>query len=143
MSKCLQLVQVFIDAYHAFALDPIIALRAPDCTNIILPASLGIKPMNNEEYAAFLAPSLTAFRNFHLTVHDITVDEIAGKVAMHLTSESSTDIGAYHNEYMVSLVLTEDRKKIKKFVEFVDSKYSAEYMANLRRHQIRHQESKI
>ena len=93
--------------------------------------------MNNEEHISFFAPSMPLFRNFRLTIHDIVVDESDRKVVMHLTSIASTDIGKYCNEYMLKLHMTEDCRKVDKFEEFVDSGYSAMYMAKLRENQSR------
>lgn len=75
---------------------------------------------------------MPAFQGFHLTVHDTVIDETARKVVMHLTSTASTPIDEYHNEYMLTLHMTEDGHKVDKFEEFVDSKYSADFMARVR-----------
>lgn len=88
--------------------------------------------MNNEEYSLFFTPSMEAFEGFSLTVHDTVVDETDRKVAMHVTSTASTSIGEYHNEYRLTLHMTEDGQKIDKFEEFVDSKYSADFMPRVR-----------
>ncbi|KAL9601056.1 MAG: hypothetical protein Q9219_002765 [cf. Caloplaca sp. 3 TL-2023] len=80
-------------------------VRAANCMNHILPESL---------------------------VNDMVIDESARKVVMHLASTATTIIGDYHNEYMLKLHMTEDGRKVDVFQEFVDSKYSAEYLARLR-----------
>ena len=75
---------------------------------------------------------MPAFKDFHVTVHDIVVDETARKVVMHASSTASTKLGSYNNEYTLILHMTEDGRKVEKFYEFVDSAYSADYMARLR-----------
>ena len=45
--------QALIDAYNAWNIDQILAMRTSDCMQYILPASLGREPCNNEEYRAF------------------------------------------------------------------------------------------
>ncbi|KAL8728176.1 MAG: hypothetical protein Q9166_005570 [cf. Caloplaca sp. 2 TL-2023] len=134
MATCLQTAQALVTAYNTWTLENIMNMRASQCTNYVLPTSLGQKPMNNEEYVAFFAPRMRPFRNFNLTVHDTVVDEAALKVVLYMTSTASTDIGDYQNEYMLKLHMTEDRCKVDKFEEFVDSAYSAKYMAKLQRH---------
>ncbi|KAL8927353.1 MAG: hypothetical protein Q9172_001432 [Xanthocarpia lactea] len=131
MASCSQTAQALVTAYNTWTLENIMDIRASNCINYILPRSLSQKPMNNEEYIAFFAPSIPLFRNFRLTIHDIVVDESDRKVVMHLTSTASTDIGKYYNEYMLKLHMTEDCRKVDKFEEFVDSGYSAKYMAKL------------
>ena len=53
---------------------------------------------------------------------------------MHASITATTDLGDYGNEYMLVLHMTEDGKKVVRFEEFVDSKYSAEFMPRLREH---------
>ncbi|KAL8934838.1 MAG: hypothetical protein Q9211_005018 [Gyalolechia sp. 1 TL-2023] len=131
-STLLQTVQTVISAYNAWELDAIMDVRAPNCMNYILPTSLGRRPMDNQQYLSFLAATLPAFQGFHLTVHDIVIDQAAHKAVMHLSSTASTPIGEYHNEYMITLHMTEDGCQIDKFEEFVDSKYSADFMPRVR-----------
>jgi hypothetical protein len=50
---------------------------------------------------------------------------------MHVTSTAETTIGPYANEYALILHFTEDRTKITKFFEFVDSAYSLKFFVKL------------
>ena len=50
--QLLQTSQDFIAALSSLDVDKMLALRAPDCEHVILPASLGRKGMSNEEYDA-------------------------------------------------------------------------------------------
>ena len=77
---------------------------------------------------------MPAFKDFHVTVKHTIVDEEARKVAMHASSTATTDLGDYSNEYMLVLHMTVDGKKVVRFEEFVDSKYSADFMPRLREH---------
>ena len=51
---------------------------------------------------------------------------------MHATSTAETDIGDYRNEYMLVLHMTEDGGKVERFMEYVDSGYSREFLGRLR-----------
>ncbi|KAI4093998.1 MAG: hypothetical protein LQ344_002443 [Seirophora lacunosa] len=107
-------------------------IRAADCMNFIHPASLGVQPMNNEQYAAFFTPNIPMFKDFHLTAHDTIIDEVARKATMHLTSTATSVMGDYNNQYMVTIHMTEDGGKVDRFDEFADSKFSAEFFPKLR-----------
>ncbi|MCJ1307163.1 hypothetical protein MMC25_000809 [Agyrium rufum] len=124
--------QTVFDAYNSWSFDAIVAFRTDDCVQQILPASLGRPPVNNTEFEATLKPIMPAFRDWTLTMHDMVVDEVAGKVVMHVSSNAVTDIGPYDNEYILILTMTEDGTKVKKFVQFADSAYSKEYLGSLR-----------
>ncbi|KAL9041860.1 MAG: hypothetical protein Q9180_000996 [Flavoplaca navasiana] len=134
MASCNQTAQALVTAYNTWTLENIMDVRASNCINYILPNSLGQKSMDNEEYKAFFAPRMASFRNFNLAVHDTVVDEAARKVVLHMTSTASTDVGDYRNEYMLKLHMTEDCRKVDVFEEFVDSAYSAKFMAYLAKH---------
>ena len=51
---------------------------------------------------------------------------------MHASSKATTDLGDYANEYMIILYMTEDGSKVERFLEFVDSAYSKDFMGRLR-----------
>lgn len=121
-----------IDGYNAWKIEAIMAYRAPNCIHQILPASFGRQPMNNEQLLAYFTPIMPAFKNFHLTVKNTVVDEQARKVVLHASSTATTDLGDYSNEYMLVLHMIEDGTKVVLFEEFVDSKYSAEFLPRLR-----------
>ena len=120
-----------IAGFNTWTPESVMAFRAPNCLHQVLPASLGRRPLNNEEYAAYFIPLMPAFRKFQLTVHDVVNDEAARKVAMHVTSTAETDIGKYKNEYMLILYMTEDGRKVQKILEYVDSSHSKDFFARL------------
>ena len=123
-----------IEGYNTWKPEALVAYRAPNCVHQVLPASLGRQPLNNEQYLAFLTPIMPAFKNVHMTVRHTIVDEEARKVAMHVSSTAKTDLGDYGNEYILVLHMTEDGEKVVRFEEFVDSKYSEEFMPRLKEH---------
>lgn len=133
-STLLETAIAVIDGYNTWTPEAIMANRAPDCITQILPASLGRPPMDNERYLAYFAPIMPAFKNFHVTVKHTIVDEEARNVVMHAHSTATTELGDYSNEYMLVLHMTVDGTKLVRFEEFLDSKYSAEYLPQLREH---------
>ena len=60
------------------------------------------------------------------------MDEEARKVMMLASSTAETDIGAYANEYVLVVEMSQDRKEAEKVVEWVDSGYSVRFMGRLR-----------
>ena len=133
-SVLLETANAAIEGYNTWKPEAMIAYRAPNCIHQVLPTSLGRQPLNNEQYLAYFTPIMPAFKNFHVIVNHTVVDEEARKVAMHATSTATTDLGDYSNEYVLVLHMTEDGKKVVRFEEFVDSKYSTEFMQRLREH---------
>ncbi|KAI2484935.1 hypothetical protein Ptr902_03875 [Pyrenophora tritici-repentis] len=123
--------QAVIDAYNAWDIEKILAVRAPDCTTRVLPASMGRPNMSNSEYRERMNQVMSCFRKFTLTIHEEVHDADAHKCMMHLSSTSETDIGPYTNEYALILHFTDDGKQVIKFLEFVDSAYSTKFFAAL------------
>jgi len=50
-----------IAGYNAFSIDLMLAPRAPDCVQQVLPTSLGLKAHNNEEYRRYYDEQLKRF----------------------------------------------------------------------------------
>jgi hypothetical protein len=63
----------------------------------------------------------------HRMVHDF--ENHASTI--HASSTADTKDGPYANEYMLSLIFTEDGSKVTNIEEFVDSRYSLEFFAEL------------
>lgn len=56
--------QTVLDAYNAWDMEKILAFRAPDCKQQVIPASMGRPSMSNDEYRERLKQILPCFRNF-------------------------------------------------------------------------------
>ena len=65
-------------------------------------------------------------------VHKEIHDAEAHTCVIHASSMANTKIRPYANKYALSLTFTENRKKVSRFDEFVDSGYSNQFMAALR-----------
>ena len=127
----LQTARAVIASYESWTIDAILSYRAENCLQYILPTSLGIKPMNNAQYAAYFGLQIPLFRDFKLKVHDTFHDAATQKVSMWVTSNAMTDIGEYRNEYMIVLHLNEEGTKVEKLLEYVDSAHSIKFMGML------------
>ena len=133
-STLLATANAAIEGYNTWTPDAIMSYRAPNCIHQVLPASLGRQPLNNEQYLAYFVPLMPAFKNFHVAVKSTAVDEQARQVVLHALSTAMTELGEYANEYVLTLWMTDDGTKVQKFEEFVDSKYSVEFLGKLREH---------
>lgn len=77
---------------------------------------------------------MPAFRNFRLSVVDenhTIVDVDSRKVSLHLKSKAATDAGPYENEYIFILMMSEDGQLVDEVFEFLDSRYTADFVAKL------------
>ena len=123
-----------VNSYNTWTVEALMAVRAPDCMNYILPDSLNRPPLNNQDYKAYFTSIMPAFRDFHVEVKNTIIDEESRQVVLHASSTAITDLGEYQNEYMIVLHMTEDGTKIDRFDEFVDSQKSMGFIPRLRAH---------
>jgi hypothetical protein len=71
-------IKSVLDAYNAWDVEKIIAFRAPDCQQQVLPASMGRPSMNNSEYRERFNQIMPWFRKF-----TVFYTELAGRLASH------------------------------------------------------------
>ena len=121
-----------VDGYNKWNIDAILEPRAPNCTQQVLPARLERPQLNNSEYREYFSTIMPLFKGFHIEVMDITEDSKRHQVALHAKSQAETALGAYANEYVILMRMTEDHQKVVEIKEFVDSGYSADYFQRLR-----------
>ena len=121
-----------VAGYNAWSIPAILAPRSTTCTHEILPHSLRIPSMNNDDYATYFARSLPIFHNFTVKTHESIVDEEARKVVMLASSTAETDIGPYNNEYVLVIEMGRDGRQVEKVIEWVDSGYSVKFFGQLR-----------
>jgi ketosteroid isomerase-like protein len=104
--------------------------------------SLGRAEETQADWLAWFKSIEPLFRNFTPTVHDIIEDADANKVIVRCTSDASTPVGPYRNEYMIVLYFTEDQTKVVRFLEFVDAAGSMEFFPRLHRWVAEHPDMK-
>ena len=111
----------------------------------MLPASQGGHVFTNEAWLALSAQVRRIFRNNTFGLYhgdearDVLVDVEAGKVMLHVRGVAETDLGGYDNEYFFVLRMVDEEGKgeergvlVDEVVEFVDSRYSSEFVGRLR-----------
>jgi ketosteroid isomerase-like protein len=124
----------FVNGYNTWTLDAILAPRAPNCTQRVIPSRLDRPTLNNDQYREYFTPILGLFREFHVTPISVVCDDSQRKVTIHARSSAETAIGAYGNEYCILLTMDESGEKIVEILEFVDSGYSEDFFPRLREH---------
>ncbi|KAF5336282.1 hypothetical protein D9758_014490 [Tetrapyrgos nigripes] len=124
--------QSLVSAFNSWDLEALMSesWRSPSCIFQVLPLSLDLLPMNNEEWKKYFGPRMKALSNVHLKVKEMIVDEKERKVAIWAGSTGETVIGPYKNEYVFILECGEDGRA-EWIREFVDSKYSSDFLAKL------------
>ncbi|KAL6714554.1 hypothetical protein ACLMJK_007979 [Lecanora helva] len=127
-------VAAFLDAYNKWDIDLIMALRAEQCMQYVLPRSLDQPSRNNEEYKAYFSTLMPLFKDFNVTPETTVHDAENHSCAMYLSSTATSPLGPYKNEYTFFLHFTDDGTKIIKVEEMVDSGYSAKYFGDLEKY---------
>ncbi|EXJ82033.1 hypothetical protein A1O1_08101 [Capronia coronata CBS 617.96] len=124
----------FIRAYNEWTIASILSVRSSGCIHRTLPASRARKPKNNVEFARFLKPLLSVYRELTLSNIDeaeTVIDVKKRKVVLHLKSHADTDAGPYENEYFFILTMSQDGDLIDEVVEYLDSGYTDDFAERL------------
>lgn len=131
-STLVQTVLQAIDGYNQWDVDAILAPRAAECTQQVLPYRLGRPVRNNAEYRDYFAKAVIPyFKSFHVEILDIIEDQQNAKAAVSARSQGESVMGPYGNEYVLMFRLSEDHKEVLEIKEFVDSGYSDDYFKRL------------
>lgn len=133
-SQLYQTALSVIDGYNKWDIDAILAPRASDCTQEVLPYRLGRPAMGNTDYREYFSKLMPCFSAFHVEVLDVVEDSQNHKVAISARSQGQTVIGPYANEYMLIIQTTTDHLKVIKVKEFIDSGSTVEFFGKLREH---------
>lgn len=131
-SQLLQTAFKAIDGYQKWDIDAILAPRADQCTQQVLPYRLDRPVLGNDEYRKYFSTIMPYFKSFHIEILDTVEDTQNSKVAISARSKGESVLGPYGNEYMLIFHMTSDHKKVLNIKEFVDSGYSDEYFQRLR-----------
>lgn len=133
-SQLLQTALRVIEGYNSWNIDAIMAPRAENCTQQVLPYRLNRPINNNTEYREYFKAIMPYFKAFKVEILDVVEDEKNAKVAISARSKGESVMGDYANEYMLLFHMTDDHKEVTMVKEFVDSGYSDEYFKRLREH---------
>jgi ketosteroid isomerase-like protein len=130
----LRTAQRFLALYNQWTIPSLLAPRSPGCIHHMGPKSLASPSRTNEEFAAFVTPVLSTFRNFELAVIDeeeTLVDVEKRLVSMHCRSQADTDVGPYENEYYFTIRVSRDGDRVEEIWEFLDTAYTLQILEKL------------
>lgn len=133
MSSVVDKVQAFLSTFAHLDIQTNLNLRHPSCKHTFLPASLNIGTKNNDEFAAHMGSIADVIEEFPVTVKQILYDEGGKVVTAWATStvkfkdeavdhEDAELKWEYDGEYMFVFEFDEEREKIVRVFEFLDSK---------------------
>ncbi|KAJ7262887.1 hypothetical protein C8J57DRAFT_1470865 [Mycena rebaudengoi] len=115
--------QLILDIYGCVNrndIEGLSAFLADDYAMQVLPASLGLPPMNKEQFLQAVSRMSTLFPNltFHEPEEVIVADNV---IVAHMKADGSNGAATYSNEYMYIFRLNADGKVVS-VKEFLDAK---------------------
>jgi hypothetical protein len=108
--------------------------RTPDALHALVPASLGLAPLDNAAEVANLDnlfPGLEFFNVQTIGENPFIIDVETKRIVVHANVTAQTAVGSYTNEFIFTITTTDDGKLVKYSKEFVDSVLSLEYLEKL------------
>ncbi|GIZ48143.1 hypothetical protein CKM354_001121600 [Cercospora kikuchii] len=108
-----------------------LALRAPECSHIILPSSVGWEPQTNASFASNVAKIASLITEATMTLEDYVGVPEERRAVARSSVKALTPVGPYKNEYVWFLTFDEAGEKIVKVVEFVASLAAKELLGKL------------
>jgi hypothetical protein len=129
--QMLQTASAYKTAHNEKDPDIIFALCDPKCMHRIGPMSIKNPERNNDEYVAFNAAVFKRMHTYHAETIDTVVDEASRKVVMYLHAQGTADAGEYENQYIITLTMTEDGKKVADQYDFMDSQTMLSWIAKV------------
>lgn len=134
----------FLKTFETLDLKTNLALRTDDCRHDMAPASMGFTlGKTNEEFAEHFNRVTSLMSSFPVTPKEIFEHEGSNQVTIWATSnaifrEDAKDDDpsvdwTYHGEYMFNFFFDSSGTKIKRIIEFIDSRKVAEVMGLIER----------
>ncbi|KAI9648484.1 Monooxygenase dmxR10 [Ciborinia camelliae] len=119
----------FIAGWKEFTPESWMATWSEDCTQKMLPLSLGVPARSRSEVLEILPGLVDILKNYRLDIREIVHDSPRSKAVIYAISYADTSFGdlKWTNEYAVFVTFTEDGTKVKKIEEMVDSAFYQEF----------------
>jgi ketosteroid isomerase-like protein len=129
--QLLQTARAYLAAHNERDFDRVLALCSPTCVHRMGPISIRHPGRNNEDYIAFNSAVFKRMNTYHAAITDVVADEVSHKVVLYLHAKATADAGEYENEYMVTLTMTDDGKRVVEQYEFIDSLTMTNWIAKV------------
>ena len=139
----------FIAGWKEFTPESWMATWSEDCTQKMLPLSLGVPERSRTEVLGILPRLIGILKNYkvsnlrdnwspallcylfsaQLDIYEIVHDAPRNKAVIYATSNADTPFGDFKwtNEYAVFITFTEDGTQVKKFEEMVDTEFYKQF----------------
>ncbi|RDW75516.1 hypothetical protein BP6252_06658 [Coleophoma cylindrospora] len=129
--QMLQTAYAYTAVHNEQTFDTLLALCSPDCVHRIGPMSIKNPDRNNDEYIRFNTEVCKRMHTYHAEIMDAVVDEASRKVVVYIHSKGTAPAGEYENEYVITLTMTEDGKKVAHQYDFMDSQTMLNWIAKV------------
>ncbi|KAK4561653.1 hypothetical protein LTR86_004332 [Recurvomyces mirabilis] len=124
--------EAFIKAWETWSIEPVMAMRAPDCKQTMYPKIVGFDARTNDEFRAYFKSLDGVFSNAKMIIDDYVAVHTERRAVVRSTMQADAPWGLFENEYVWYLTFTEDGRLITDIVEFIDSLSTQEVRAKLR-----------
>ena len=123
----------FIGDFATLDVATMLSRRTDDCTQTFLPASIAPPAKDNVAFGEHISRLRDVMQKFPVTAKEVMEDEAKNMVIVHATSQAhfheefkddeiSSEEWMYRGEYIFMLTMNESGDKVRKVVEFLDSK---------------------
>lgn len=122
--KLLRTTSRFVSTFGSFDIEEILAIRTPTCLYHQCCPSFNKNVVTNEETRANFPQFIATFKRFDFSIIEpdhTLVDEAARRVMIRAKASAESIVGAYENEYIFILKMTDDCRLIEGIYEFYDT----------------------
>jgi hypothetical protein len=122
--KLLATTSKFVSTFGSFDVNEILAIRTPTCLYHQCCPSFNKNVVTNEETRTNFPQFIATFRRFDFSILEpdhTLVDEAARRVMIRAKASAESIVGAYENEYIFILKMTEDCGLVDEIYEFYDT----------------------
>jgi len=134
----------FIGDFETLNVPTMLSRRTNDCVHTFLPSSIAPPPKDNIAFGEHVSRLREIMPKFPVTAKEVMEDEEKNVAIIHAVSQAyfydsvkdegiSSDDWKYQGEYIFVLTMTEAGDKVKKVVEFVDSKGTERLLGLIKR----------
>jgi hypothetical protein len=123
------LATTFLSAFTTLSVSSHLALRAPTCTHLFAPSTVGIPPKTNTEFASHITNNLSILSAFPVSAKEIHINEPTRQITIWATGkpqfkpevmDGEISEWEYEGEYIFILDV-DGEGRIVRVLEFLDS----------------------